>query len=381
MQNGSFVHDIGQASGFNLSKLNGFDVDGEHPLDIIIRDRLNTEALVILKNGQLVDEYYWNGMNKESTHIQRSITKSFTALTLSVLVDEGKVDMDALITKYVPELKASPAYAKATVQDVADMRSSIEANEAESWELMGSVQEWYGPDTLGKFSSIVDYGATLPALEDIKLGSKYDYQCINTEMLGMVITHVTGKPVSELMEEHLWKKVGFGQASFMQSNSKGESVASAGLNATARDVALMMDVLINDGKNRNGDQIVSRTFVDGLLTGNDEVRSAWKLGSESALAPNGWYKDQIRTFEIEGHKFLAFVGINGQVTVGEPSTGIVIQMNSAQDETQAKRTVAMTFLNVIPTLLKEVASQEAPIGAYFDEETGEVVVVGERTIK
>jgi hypothetical protein len=78
MRRGSYVHDIGKATGLDLTKLTGADVDGDYPLDIIIRDRLNTESLVLLKNGELVDEYYWNGMDKNHKHIQMSITKSFT---------------------------------------------------------------------------------------------------------------------------------------------------------------------------------------------------------------------------------------------------------------------------------------------------------------
>lgn len=351
LSTGEYLHDIGQASGFDLDSVQAHDVDGPHPMSVILRDRLNQESLVILKNGKLVDEYYWNGMNKDATHIQRSITKSFTAMTLATLVEDDKVDMNSPITNYVPELKASPAYANATVQEVSDMRSAIKTNEAESWVLMGSVQEWYGKDTIGQFDSIVDYGATLQARTDVKTGQEYDYQCINTEMLGMVITHVTGKSVGEVMEEKLWKKVGFEHNAHLQTNSKGEAVSSAGLNATGRDVALMMDVLVNDGKNRNGEQVIPKAFIDNLLSGNDEVKDAWGNGKESKMIKNAWYKDQIRVSTVDGHKFISFVGINGQLTVGEPSTGIVFHMNGAQDQTQAQRTVMITFLDVIPTML------------------------------
>lgn len=354
MFNGSFVHDLGKAKGFNLDSATALDVDGEHPMSVILRDRLNASSLVILRDGQLVDEFYWNGMDKDATHIQRSITKSFTALTLSTLVEQGLVDMDAPITDYVPELKSSAAFSKATVQEVSDMRSAIKASEIESWDEMGTVQEWNGPNVSGKYKSIVDYGATLDARGDVKSGEKYDYLCVNTEMLGMVIAKVTGKSVGQVMEEQLWKRVGFEHHARLMSNSDGEAVASAGLNATGRDVALMMDVLINEGKNRNGEQVISKKFIGDLIQGNDEVRSAWALGEESAMASDGWYKDQIRVFNIEGHKFIAFVGINGQVTVGEPSTGIVFHMNSAQDETKSKRTVAITFLSVIPNLLTAI---------------------------
>ncbi|WP_394138637.1 serine hydrolase domain-containing protein [Vibrio chagasii] len=349
-----YTHDIGKASGFDLNSVTAQDFDGEQTMPVILRDRLNQESLVILKNGQLVDEYYWSGMHKDQTHLMMSVTKSFTAMTLATLANDGLVDMNAPITKYVPKLKSSPAYAKATVQEVADMRSGVlvKGINGKSWdERMTNVQEWNGENAYPELTSVAEFGALLDARDDVNSGEAYDYQCVNTEMLGMVITSVTNKTVSEVMEEKLWKKVGFENNAYMQTNSKGEAVASGGLNATTRDVARMMDVLVNGGKNRRGEQIVPKIFVDNLITGNEDVKSAWLKGKESKMVADAWYKDQIRIFNVDGHKFLAFVGIHGQVVIGEPSTGIVLAMTGAQNERESHRTVLMTFLDVVPTLL------------------------------
>ena len=258
LKTGDYSHDLGKASGLELSKLSGHDIDGEYPLDVIIRDRLNTDALVILKDGKLVDEYYWNGMDKDRTHLMMSITKSFTSMTLSQLVAEGKVDMNALITDYLPELKASPGFARATVQEVADMRSGIKIDFTPGmlWdERMTHVQEWYGKNQYPELESVLDFGATLNKRLDTEAGITYDYQCANTEMLGMIVQRVTGKSLAENMEARIWKKVGFENNAYLQSNSNGEAVGSGGLNAVPRDVAKMMDVLVNGGKNRAGEQL------------------------------------------------------------------------------------------------------------------------------
>ena len=357
MRKSSYIHDLGKPTGFNLSRVTGVDVDGNHPLDIIIRDRLNTESLVILKNGKLIDEYYWNGMNKDHLHLQMSVTKSFTSLTLQILVAEGKVDMNAPIVKYLPELKDSEGFSRATVQEIADMRSGIKVpfSPGKLWdERMTNVQEWNGENKYPELKSILDYANIVEKRDDYKKGELYDYLDVNTEMLGMIITRVTGKSLAQVMEERLWNKVGFEHNVRFMTNSAGEAVASGGMNATTRDVARMMDVLINDGKNRAGIQIISKEFIKSLLEGNENVKLAWKNGKESKIAKDGWYKDQIRTFNIEGHTFFAFVGIHGQVTIGEPSTGIVIAMNGAQDQQQAPRTMSITFLNVIPNLLDAI---------------------------
>ena len=129
----------------------------------------------------------------------------------------------------------------------------------------------------------------------------------------MVVTSVTGKPLSQVMENRLWSKVGFENNARFMTNSAGEAVASGGLNATTRDMTRMMDVLINDGKNREGKQILSKEFIKSLIEGNKNVKLAWKNSKESKIAKNGCYKNQIHTFNIEGHTFFAFVGIHGQL--------------------------------------------------------------------
>ncbi|WP_104046446.1 serine hydrolase domain-containing protein [Vibrio jasicida] len=358
MEKGDWTHDLGKAKGFDLDKPTAFDFDGELPMTQILRDRLNAESLVLLKDGELVDEYYWSGMNKDRTHIMMSVTKSFTALTVSILADEGLIDMDAKIVSYLPELKGS-GFENATVQEVMDMRSGIKINvtEGKIWdERMTQVQEWNGKNNYPELKSVLDFGKTIGTRTDVKTGQAFDYQCANTEMLGMLIQRVTNTPAAEVMEEKLWKRVGFEHNARLQSNSTGEAVMSGGLNATTRDAAIMMDVLVNDGKNRRGEQIISKDFIDNLMAGNDEVKSAWQYDGFAALLSTAWYKDQIRVLNVDGHSFMTFVGIHGQVIVGEPSTGIVIAMTGAQDQMQAPRTVGMTFLGAIPSLLKAVAA-------------------------
>ena len=354
MEKGTFTHDLGKAEGFDLKSVKASDLDGEFDLETIIRDRLNIESLVLVKNGQLVDEYYWSGMDKDQTHLQMSVTKSFTALTLQTLVQDGLVDMSKPIADYLPELKASAGFRDATVQQVADMRSGIkiEFSPGKIWDdRMTNVQEWNGVNQYPEMSSILDFGKTLGQRSDVATGQAFDYQCANTEMLGMLIERVTGKPVAEVMEEKLWKRVGFENNAHLQSNHNGEAVASGGLNATTRDMAIMMDVLVNQGNNRAGERIIDKEYIDNLMAGNPAVKSAWQYDGFASLLADAWYKDQVRVLNVEGHRFITFVGIHGQVVIGEPSTGIVIAMNGAQDEMQAVRTVAMTYLQVAPALL------------------------------
>ena len=353
---GNHIHHFGGTVPFNLNAIQARDLDGSYDLETLLRDRLNVESLVITRNGKLISEYYWNGTNQDSTHLQMSVSKSFTAITASILAAEGKIDMTRQVTDYLPELKASPGFSRATVQEVADMRSgiNIEFSEGKIWDdRMTNVQNWNGENQYPELVGILDF-AKLVNTSQKQPGTQYDYQCINTEVLGKVVERVSGKPLADVIENKLWHRVGFEHDAKWMGNEKGEIVASGGLNATTRDINRMMFVLVNGGKNHIGEQVVPKTFIDNILAGNREVQNAWHNGKESKLLSDGWYKDQIRVLNVHGHTFMAFVGIHGQVTIGEPETGIVISMNGAQEEMQAPRTVLMTFTDAIPALLDAV---------------------------
>ena len=55
MEKGKYVNRLGQAKGFNLNRVEGVDINEKLPLDVLLRDRLNVESLVILKDGRLID--------------------------------------------------------------------------------------------------------------------------------------------------------------------------------------------------------------------------------------------------------------------------------------------------------------------------------------
>ncbi len=352
------VHDLGDARGLDLKALTALDLDGEYDMETIARDRMSLSSLVVLKDGDLVDEYYWNGQDVDRTHLQMSQTKSFTAMTVGILADQGLVDKTKLISDYLPELKDS-GFGDATVQQVADMRSGIKIvfSEGKIWdERMTNVQEWNGENNYPELSSILDFGATLGQSEDKPTGEYYDYQCANTEMLNMLIERVTGEKTADVMEKLIWQQVGFDGNALLQSNANGEVVGSGGLNTSTRNMARMMHVLVNGGKNHLGEQVIPADFIDAIYAGDEEVVAAWANGKEAKMA-DGWYKDQIRVLNLGGHKLLAFVGIHGQATFGDPETGVVIAMNGGQPEMQAPRTVIATFLGMIPTLIEAANAQ------------------------
>ncbi len=222
----------------DLDEIRVAGIDGEMSLNDFLRDRIKNHSMVVLKGDQLLHEHYWNGMDEYSTHLDMSVTKSFTAMLAGIAAAQGKLDMNKPVTHYLPELKGT-AWDGATVQETADMRTNVvqEIQAHKSWDnRMTDSQGWNGDFSETYPNGINDY---FPMVKETSapMGSKYAYQCINTEVLGKVVEAATGEKLADLLEEHFWTKVGMANNAYYQADYAGNAVASGGLNASTKDLA------------------------------------------------------------------------------------------------------------------------------------------------
>ena len=87
-----------------------------------------TESPPHSHRGKLVYECYSGVFKADGQHIAQSVTKSFFGTIAAALVAEGKLDEQAKVSHYVPEL-ADSGFGNATVRDVMDMRTGIQYSE------------------------------------------------------------------------------------------------------------------------------------------------------------------------------------------------------------------------------------------------------------
>lgn len=82
------------------------------------------DATLILHNGKLIYEAYHEQMPAESPHIMWSMTKSVVGLLATQLIHEGRLDAQAQVSDYLPELKDS-GWKGATVQQLQIGRAHV----------------------------------------------------------------------------------------------------------------------------------------------------------------------------------------------------------------------------------------------------------------
>lgn len=82
-----------------------FEYGGE---TLTVRDAMigdMTDGYIVIHKGKVLHEEYFNGFTERDHHLWASSTKSLTGQAIGLLVEQGKVDVDAKVETYISELR------------------------------------------------------------------------------------------------------------------------------------------------------------------------------------------------------------------------------------------------------------------------------------
>ena len=82
-------------------------------------DSTYTDAFIVLQDGIIIAEQYFNGMGADTPHLLNSVSKSFVGMLAGIAVDDGLLDTGSLVSDYLPKL-ANSAFRETTVQAALD---------------------------------------------------------------------------------------------------------------------------------------------------------------------------------------------------------------------------------------------------------------------
>jgi CubicO group peptidase (beta-lactamase class C family) len=282
-------------------------------------ERTGTTGLVVARDDTIHYEDYRQGNTAASKAIAWSVTKSFVSALFGIAVAEGLVtDIHRPVTDYVPSLRGS-GYDGVPIKDVLQMSSGI------------GFDEDYGDfgsdiNRLGRaFACNAPLGEFVAGLQrERPPGTFHHYVSMDTQVLGMVLREVTGRPLAEFLEDRLWKPLGMESDALWLIDGAGMEAAFGGLNAVLRDWVRFGRLYLHGGE-WNGRQIIPADWVRASVTPDAphlqpgaRVTSTWVLG----------YGYQWWLPEAPEGDYLA-IGVYGQFLYVHPGRGIVIARSSA----------------------------------------------------
>ena len=296
-----------------------YEMNGEQHQLLDALDYFKSDGLIVLHEGTLIYENYWQGNSKDQPHISWSVAKSFLSALIGIAYHDGLIeDLNDPITKYLKDFNGT-GYENVPIIDILQMSSGIIFNEDYAD---------YNSD-INKFARALALGTSMrdfaKALKNGKQPGTFNhYVSIDTQMLAMLLEEVTGQPVAKYLEDKIWTKIGMEHDAYYMVDDTGAAWALGGLNATLRDYAKFGQLYLNNGQ-WNNEQIVPEDWVhashkpDGphLQPGENELSSStWGYGYQ-------WWVPGFPSTD-----YLA-AGIYNQYIYIDPMTNVVIAKTSS----------------------------------------------------
>ena len=88
-------------------------------------DDTETNAFLVIKDGKLVFEKYYNGKSKDTLLPTYSVAKTLTSIMIGQLITAGKLKESDTFVSILPEYKAGTDFDLVTIRDLLDMNSGI----------------------------------------------------------------------------------------------------------------------------------------------------------------------------------------------------------------------------------------------------------------
>ena len=222
----------------------GIDPSKIKSLNRIAFEDSSTQALIVVKNGKLIHEKYADGFDKTSPGTSWSVAKSFYAALVGISLEKGEIgSLDDPVSKYLPQFGDDRR--SITLRNILNMRSGLEFPEDEH-------------ERMFLFQNQLKYALSVPSEKDP--GSVWEYNNVNSMLLGEILKSATGKSASELLKNRILKPLGITNFTLWKDNS-GNTMAYCCIDLNARDFTKFGMLFAGNGKWRD-QQIVSKEFID-----------------------------------------------------------------------------------------------------------------------
>lgn len=214
-------------------------------------EKIQTVAVVAIKNDSLLYEEYWDGYTDSSWSGSFSVAKSITSLLMgAALKDSSIASLQEPVGKYLPEFSQGEK-AKVKIIDLLTMSSGTDFNEAYADPLSITTELYYGSDAYKT--------ATGVKMSD-QPGALHRYKSGDTQLLGLLIEKATRKSLSAYAAEKLWHPIGAEHPALWSTDHTGGHIkAYCCFNSNARDFARLGQLMLDSGRWK-GQEIISPDY-------------------------------------------------------------------------------------------------------------------------
>jgi CubicO group peptidase (beta-lactamase class C family) len=274
-------------------------------------------GLVVIKDGKLVVEEYFNTYWRETIHDIRSAGKGVTAILLGIAIDKGLVkSVDQLVLDFFPaDRKNSDVQARfkdIRLKHLLTMTSGLDAND-DAPNSPGQTQNWLTKEDW------VSFAMSLPIVSPP--GETYVYTDVCPMLIGAIIEKTSGETLAKFAQDNLFTPLGI--RDFYWYTPNGHTGPMGNLYISTLDFAKIGQLVLQKG-HWQGKQIVSATWMNELSIPRLDI-------SENPFAKSYGYFWFFTSKQANNREYqcLFASGNGGNLVFVVPSEKLVVSLTSS----------------------------------------------------
>jgi CubicO group peptidase (beta-lactamase class C family) len=228
-------------------------------------------SVLMMVNGEVVYERYFNGAGQETLHDVRSASKSVTALLVGAAIGDGHLPgVQARVYDYFPAFTAQhridPRLRATTLDDLLTMSSLWECDDQNPFSA-GNEERMYVTEAWLDFALSLPVKGFAPWMtrpEASPHGRAHAYCTANSFVLGAVLERATGMPLAAYAAQALERPLGI-DSSHWNRSPEGIGMGGGGTRYRSRDLA-RLGQLVLDGGAWQGRQLIPVDYVRAMVS-------------------------------------------------------------------------------------------------------------------
>ncbi len=218
-------------------------------------------SLVVIKDGKLLLEEYFNSAERDTLHNTRSVGKSFASAIMGIAIEEGYIKDEQMKLGEFYNLKDYKNYSKAkenvTLKSLLTMSSGFTGDD-DDFDSPGNEENMYPTEDWVKFA------LNLPMDHKKEIGKDYDYFTAGVVVLGDIIHKSVPKGLVSYSDKKLFAPLGIENYRWQYTPTKVGNTAG-GLQLRSLDYAKFGQLYKNKGQ-WNSEQLLPELWVEKSLS-------------------------------------------------------------------------------------------------------------------
>lgn len=221
-------------------------------------------SLMVVRNGHVVAEGWWEPYAPELPHVMFSLSKSFTSTAAGLAISEGFFTLDDRVLDFFPDDAPEEISENLNALKVRHLLSMSVGQESEPWAR--GEENWVRGFLAHPFP--------------FAPGSRFHYNSLATYMVSALVQKTTGQRVLDYLTPRLFAPLGIENPTWERCPRKID-VGGWGLNVKTEDIARFGQLYLQDGV-WNGERLLPEGWVTDAtrkhISNGDDASSDWAQG-------------------------------------------------------------------------------------------------------